>query len=75
MFSRCLVGRFTGGEETPTQNDTRRWTSQTWKEVLNFQAYDMNGFLFIVEFQMRRDAEHILRGEWRRHGQCLDLEW
>uniref|UniRef100_A0A0V0HN43 Putative ovule protein n=1 Tax=Solanum chacoense TaxID=4108 RepID=A0A0V0HN43_SOLCH len=34
-----------------------------------------NGFLFLFEFQSRRDAEHILIGDWMRQGQNLNLEW
>ncbi|KAH0712442.1 hypothetical protein KY289_008401 [Solanum tuberosum] len=75
LLRRCLVGRFSGGDEAPTRNDMRRWVNQTWKGVLNLQVYDLNGFLFLFEFQTRRDAEQILMGEWRRQGQCLNLEW
>lgn len=35
----------------------------------------MNGFLFLFEFQSRKDAEHILMGDWRRQGQILKLDW
>ncbi|KAG5606723.1 hypothetical protein H5410_028215 [Solanum commersonii] len=75
LLRRCLVGRFSGGDEAPTRNDVRRWANQTWKGVLNLQVYDLNGFLFLFEFQTRRDAEQILMGEWRRQGHCLNLEW
>ncbi|KAG5617979.1 hypothetical protein H5410_017803 [Solanum commersonii] len=75
LLRRCLVGGFTGGVEAPTRNDVRRWASKTWREIPNLQVYDMNGFLFMFEFQSRRDAEHILMGDWMRQGQNLNLEW
>lgn len=37
LLHRCLVERFTGGEEAPTRNDVR-WACQTWKGTPNLQV-------------------------------------
>lgn len=35
----------------------------------------MNGTQFLFEFQSRRDAKHILMGEWGWKNHLLLLEW
>ncbi|KAF3640533.1 hypothetical protein FXO37_23414 [Capsicum annuum] len=66
LLRRCLVGKFSGGEGASLHSEVRRWAAQTWRGVLNIKVYDVNGFYFLFEFQSRRDAEHMLMGEWRR---------
>ncbi|KAK4348430.1 hypothetical protein RND71_031185 [Anisodus tanguticus] len=75
ILSRCLVGRFCGGEDARVRNEVRNWAQQTWKGAQNVQVYDMNGFLFQFEFQTRNDAEHVIMGEWRRQVSILKLNW
>ncbi|KAH0632407.1 hypothetical protein KY290_035830 [Solanum tuberosum] len=75
LLHRCLVGKFTGGEEAPLRNEVRRWAMQTWRGIPNIQVYDRNGFYFLFEFQTRKVAEHIFMGEWRRQGQVLEFKW
>lgn len=38
LLNRCLVERFTNGDEAPTRNDVRRWVGQTWKGTPNLQV-------------------------------------
>ncbi|KAG5594599.1 hypothetical protein H5410_035831 [Solanum commersonii] len=66
LLQRCLVGSFPDCNEMPTRNDVRRWIQQTWKGVYNIQVFDMNGIQFLFEFQSRKDAQHILLGNWKR---------
>lgn len=75
LLHRCLVGKFTGGEEASLRNEVRRWAMQTWRGIPNIQVYDRNGFYFLFEFQTRKVAEHIFMGEWRRQGQVLEFKW
>jgi len=66
LLARCLVGKFFGEDDTPTRNDVRRWAQQTWNGAHGVQVYDMNGILFLFEFQSRKAAEHVSMGDWRR---------
>ncbi|WMV47076.1 hypothetical protein MTR67_040461 [Solanum verrucosum] len=75
LLARCLVGNFFGEDDTPTRNDVRRWAQQTWNGAHGVQVYDMNGILFLFEFQSRKAAEHVLMGDWRRQGSRLKLQW
>uniref|UniRef100_A0A0V0HC36 Putative ovule protein n=1 Tax=Solanum chacoense TaxID=4108 RepID=A0A0V0HC36_SOLCH len=72
---RCLVGRFQGCVEIPTRSEVRSWAEKAWIGIHNLKIYDMNGTQFLFEFQSRRDAEHILMGEWGRKNHLLLLEW
>uniref|UniRef100_A0A0V0IKX8 Putative ovule protein n=1 Tax=Solanum chacoense TaxID=4108 RepID=A0A0V0IKX8_SOLCH len=75
LLQRCLVGSFPDFNEMPTRNDVRRWIQQTWRGVYNIQVFDMNGIQFLFEFQSRKDAQHILLGNWKRQGKQLVLDW
>ncbi|WMV36519.1 hypothetical protein MTR67_035672 [Solanum verrucosum] len=75
LLARCLVGKFFGEDDTPTRNDVRRWAQQTWNGAHGVQVYDMNGILFLFEFQSSKAAEHVLMGDWRRQGSRLKLQW
>lgn len=75
MLRRCLVGKFCGEGDAPIRNEVHRWAQQMWKGAHNIQVYNMNGFLFLFEFQTRRMAEHVIMGEWTRQGLTLKLEW
>uniref|UniRef100_A0A3Q7EYH1 DUF4283 domain-containing protein n=1 Tax=Solanum lycopersicum TaxID=4081 RepID=A0A3Q7EYH1_SOLLC len=74
-LSRSLVGRFPNCDRIPTRAEVRNWAQQTWRGIHNLQIYDMNGTHFLFEFHSRRDAEHILLGDWRRRNYPLLLEW
>ncbi|KAH0636233.1 hypothetical protein KY290_036657 [Solanum tuberosum] len=75
LLRRCLVGKFCGEGDAPIRNEVRRWAQQTWNGAHNIQVYNMNGFLFLFEFQTRRMVEHVIMGEWKRQGLTLKLEW
>lgn len=75
LLQRCLIGSFPDCDEIPTRNDVRSWIQQTWKGVYNIQVFDMNGIQFLFEFQTRKDAQHILLGNWKRQGKQLVLDW
>ncbi|KAG5616441.1 hypothetical protein H5410_016265 [Solanum commersonii] len=62
-------------DDTPTRNDVRGWAQQTWNGAHGVQVYDMNGILFLFEFQSRKTAEHVLMGDWRRQESRLKLQW
>ena len=74
-LQRWLVGSFPDCNAMPTRNDVRRWIQQTWKGVHIIQVFDMNGIQFLFEFQSRKDAQHILLGNWKRQGKQIELDW
>lgn len=61
-MGRCLVGNFSGKEDAPTRSEVKSWAGQTCKGTQGIQVYDMNGSLFLFEFQSRKAAEHVLMG-------------
>ncbi|KAG5585482.1 hypothetical protein H5410_045916 [Solanum commersonii] len=75
LLRRCLIGKFYKERDALIQNEVRRWAQQTSNGAHNIQVYNMNGFLFLFEFQTRRMVEHVIKGEWKTQGLTLKLEW
>ncbi|WMV45921.1 hypothetical protein MTR67_039306 [Solanum verrucosum] len=75
LLRRCLVGKFCGERDAPIRNEVRRWAQQTSKGAHNIQVYNMNGYLFLFEFQTIRMVEHVIKGKWKRQGLTVKLEW
>lgn len=75
LLGRCLVGNFSGKDNAPTRNEVRSRAQQTWRGAPGIKMYNMNGSLFLFKFHTRKEAEHVLMGDWTRKGNKLNLQW
>lgn len=75
-MSRYLVGKFQISTQEPvTLNDIRRWASSTWKTVFGINVFAMNDGHFLFEMPSKKEAEHVLSGEWIWKKRKIPLEW
>ncbi|KAF3660144.1 hypothetical protein FXO38_12269 [Capsicum annuum] len=74
LLKRCQVGSFLESNRIPMRSDVGNWVHQNLKGIFNIQVFDMNGTECLFKFQDKKDAEHIMQGEWRK-GSRLKLEW
>ncbi|KAG5585910.1 hypothetical protein H5410_046344 [Solanum commersonii] len=69
-------GKFmASNQETPTLNDIRRWVCNVWNSSHGINIYVMNDSLFLFELPSRKEAEHVIKGEWRWKKSKLVLDW
>lgn len=89
MLRRCIVEKvmtsmketptlnyiMTSIKETPTLNDIGRWACNTWKSTISVNVHEINDSQFLFELPSRKDAEHVLMGEWRWKKSKVILDW